>query len=212
MQITDDSGHQWTISGLLFDMDGTLIDSGHVVDRSWQRWAESVGVADRLEILYGRPSLATVQHCFPDADPQHLQHLHRQFDDIERADLEGIVPRPGAVELLAWITERRIPWSIVTSADAALATARLGASGIAAPHLVTCDDVAFGKPHPEPFLLGAQRIATPPSACLGVEDQPAGISSVRAAGCCSVGVWGVAGDITTPDLAGLLRLLQSAQS
>jgi sugar-phosphatase len=71
----------------------------------------------------------------------------------------------------------------VTSASRALAIVRLRAAGFAIPkHLVTASDIQHGKPHPEPYLRGAQSVAAPPAACVVIEDAPAGIQSGKAAG------------------------------
>jgi sugar-phosphatase len=196
------------IVGVLFDMDGTLIESGHVVDRVWAAWAKRFNVSDRLTILYGQPSIATVRECFPGEDEATISMLHRAADDMEATDVDGVHAKPGAKDLLARLEQHGIAWAIVTSADARLAHARLTAAGITPPALVTVDDVHFGKPHPEPYLLGASLIGVPIEHCLVVEDQPAGITSGRAAGAITAGVWGVTGDITVNSLHALNQQLQ----
>ena len=88
---------------------------------------------------------------------------------------------PGAVELVRAIPDRR--WGVVTSGRRHLATARLKLAGIPIPRvMVTAGDVADGKPHPEPYLKGAERLGVKPADCLVIEDAPAGIRSAHAGG------------------------------
>ncbi|MET0616794.1 MAG: HAD-IA family hydrolase, partial [Luteibacter sp.] len=96
-------------------------------------------------------------------------------------DVEGIVPIPGALELLAALPPDT--WTIVTSADTTLATGRLAAAGIVPPpRMVTGEMVTDGKPHPEGYLLGAKRMGAAPADCLVFEDAKAGIDAGLAAG------------------------------
>ena len=96
---------------------------------------------------------------------------------------------PGAAELFAAVpADRR---AIVTSGVRALALARIDAAGLPRPAvLVTFDDVAQGKPHPEPFLLAAQRLGVDAADCLAVEDAPPGLTAARAAGCTTLAIVG----------------------
>jgi len=99
----------------------------------------------------------------------------------EIADVEGVVPLPGAMELLQALPLER--WAIVTSCTRALASVRIGAAGLPKPkHLITATDVTHGKPDPEPYLAGARILAEPASECIVIEDAPAGIRAGKAAG------------------------------
>jgi sugar-phosphatase len=72
----------------------------------------------------------------------------------------------------------------VTSCTIDLAKARASTAGIVMPqHSVTFDQVTLGKPHPEPFLLGAERINIGPENCWGIEDAPGGVRAAKSAGC-----------------------------
>jgi sugar-phosphatase len=94
--------------------------------------------------------------------------------------VDGVVAYPGARELLA---DPGRPLAIVTSCTTALARARLRAADLPEPSvLVTADAIANGKPHPEPFLLGAERLGVAATECVVLEDAPAGIAAGRAAG------------------------------
>ena len=176
-------GHPF--AAVLFDMDGTLIDSTPVVVRSWIRWAQEHDVDPRrLQGFHGVPAAAIVAELLPD-------HRHetavRRITELELADTDGIEVLPGAAEALAALAPEHS--AIATSCTAPLAAARIEASGLLAPTvLVTADDVERGKPHPDPFLLAAQRLGVDPTQCLVVEDAPGGLAAARAAGCATLAV------------------------
>lgn len=175
---------------LLFDMDGTLVDSRVVVEKIWKRWCDEHGVDWHyvLPRLHGVRMLDSVKmFAKPGMDVQaEYERLYRE----ELEDVDGIVPIPGAVELLASLPAHT--WTIVTSADTALAEARLRAAGIAPPpRMVAGEMVRNGKPDPEGYLLGAQRMHAVAAECLVFEDAKAGIEAGLAAG---ARVLAIAGD------------------
>ena len=165
---------------LLFDMDGVLIDSTPAVARVWRKWAiaHNLDPAEVVAKAHGRPSIVTVREYLPHADAVAENRL------VERAeieDLNGVVPLPGARELLMNLPANR--WTIVTSSTRPLAEVRLKAAGLSIPQeLVTSSDVVKGKPHPEPYIKAATTLGFPPSDCVVVEDVPAGIRAGKAAG------------------------------
>jgi sugar-phosphatase len=165
---------------LLFDMDGVLINSTPAVARVWARWAMERGFNPEEVVAraHGRPSLTTVKEYLPDADHDAE---NREVERREIADLEGVVPLPGALELLSSLPADR--WTIVTSCTRALAEVRIRAAGLPLPRkLVTSNDITNGKPHPDPYLKGASKLGFSPSDCVVVEDVPAGVRSGKAAG------------------------------
>ena len=164
---------------LLFDMDGVLIDSTPAVARVWWNWAlaHHFNPEEVVSRAHGRPSISTVREYLPSAD---LEAENRIVERMEMEDLEGVVPLPGARELLASLPVER--WTIVTSSTRPLAEVRLRAAGLAIPTtLVTSSDVVSGKPHPEPYLKAAAVLQIPPQNCVVVEDVPAGIRAGKAA-------------------------------
>ena len=207
MEIRVDDGSTRTIRGVLFDMDGTIVDSGPSTERTWSQWAERMGVADRLVILHGQPAIETVRLLFPDADPDELAALCADQTVAERSDLDDVIAMSGAHDLFSFLEESGIPWAVVTSADLLLAQARLGAAGITPPILVTCEDITFGKPHPEPFLLGASLIGIDIAECVVVEDAPAGVAAGLASGAVTAALNGHAAPVSIRDLAHLHELL-----
>jgi sugar-phosphatase len=177
--------HGRLFAAVVFDMDGTLIDSTAVVVRSWLRWAQEHEVDPRrLQGFHGVPAAAIVAELLP--APRHESAV-RRITELELADTAGIDVLPGAAEALAALAPDRC--AIATSCTAPLAAARIEASGLRAPRvLVTADDVERGKPHPDPFLLAAERLGVDPADCLVVEDAPGGLASAHAAGCSTLAV------------------------
>lgn len=169
---------------VIFDNDGTLIDSTPAVDRSWARWTAERGIPpERLRGFHGVPAAAIATELVPAAE---LAEAVARIHQIELADLDDVRPLPGAEAALAALGDR---CAIATSATEALALARLRVAGLRRPAvLVTADDVRRGKPDPEPYLLAARLLGADPAGCLVVEDAPSGITSAGAAGCATLAV------------------------
>lgn len=167
-------------AALLFDLDGVLINSTPAVARVWRRWALEHGF-DPEEVVgraHGRPSLTTVREYLPNADHEAE---NCEVERREIADLDGVVPLPGALELLASLPANR--WTIVTSCTRALAEVRIKAAGLPLPEkMITSNDITMGKPHPEPYLKGAAVLGFPAGQCVVFEDVPAGVRSGKGAG------------------------------
>jgi sugar-phosphatase len=170
---------------VIFDMDGTLIDSTPAVDRAWTRWAVEHGLT-RADLAghHGVPSAGVVRKVLP---PELHESAIARINVLELEDTEGIVVLPGAAEALASLTTAKN--AIATSCTIPLAKARIDAAQLVPPSvLVTADDVARGKPAPDPFLEAARRLGVDPRRCLVVEDAPAGLEAARAAGCFTLAV------------------------
>jgi sugar-phosphatase len=189
-------------------MDGVLVDSRPVVERTWRRWAarHNLSADAMLKIAHGRRTRDTLRILAPElATDSEVAWL----DAAELETVEGILPVPGAAALLASLPPSR--WTIVTSAGRALAALRLGVIGIAVPeHAVTAEEIQRGKPAPEGYLLAAERLGARPADCLVIEDAPPGIQAGRAAGAHVVAVEtthpreALAGaDFVVPDLRAL---------
>jgi sugar-phosphatase len=166
--------------GVLFDLDGVLVDSTPAVARVWAKWAAKHGfVADEVvRQAHGRPSIATIRDLLPDADAE-AENCEVERGEIE--DVDGVIPLPGALEVLRTLPQDR--WTIATSCTRRLAEVRIRAAGLPLPkHMITSTDVQHGKPHPEPYLKAAQILSFAPADCIVVEDAPAGIRAGQAAG------------------------------
>jgi len=167
-------------AALLFDMDGVLINSTPAVARVWRRWAIERGFNPEEVVAraHGRPSLTTVREYLPNADHEAE---NKEVERREIEDLEGVIPLPGALELLASLPPDR--WTIVTSCTRPLAEVRIKAAGLPLPKkLITSNDITHGKPDPEPYLKGAAILGFPSAECIVLEDVPAGVRSGKSAG------------------------------
>ncbi len=175
-----------TCDAILFDLDGVLIDSSACIARNWAVWAAPHGIAVDaiMRVAHGVRSIETIRAVAPHLDAQAEAD---RLTALEVADTDGVVAMPGAHALLASLPDGA--WTIVTSGGRDLAAARLAAVGLPIPaQIVTADDVTQGKPAPEPYLLGAQRLGIAPERCLVVEDAPAGIEAGRSAGIRVLGI------------------------
>ncbi|MFE5617469.1 HAD-IA family hydrolase [Streptomyces sp. NPDC056470] len=178
-----------TTRALLLDMDGTLVNSDAVVERCWRRWAERHGLDpdEALKVVHGRQGYATMAALLPDRPMEQNHADNRVMLAEETADLDGVVPVPGAPAFMAALVG--LPHALVTSADEKLAQARMGAAGLRMPVTrVTAELVGASKPDPEGFLKGAAELGFDPADCVVFEDSEAGIQAGRAAGMRVVGV------------------------
>ncbi len=196
------------IRAVLFDMDGTLVNSDAAVQRAWTTWAGEHGVdaAEAIALSHGSPSGPTIRKLLSHHDEAALAVALARQMELQYDDLSDVVASPGAVELLDVLAARNVPWAVVTSADVRLARGRLGAAGIVAPVLVTVDDIAAGKPHPEGYLRAAELLGVPPGQCLVVEDADVGLAAARAAGAHTAALRGLDGDLRIGTLADLIPL------
>src|SRR6266478_7805163 len=166
--------------GILFDLDGVLVDSTPAVARVWTMWARKHGF-DPDEVVrqaHGKPSIATIRELLPHADHDAE---NREVERGEIEDVDGVIPLPGALEILHAIPPDR--WAIATSCTRTLAEVRIRAAGLPLPkNLITSTDVHLGKPDPEPYVNAAKVLGFAPADCIVVEDAPAGIRAGKAAG------------------------------
>ncbi len=165
---------------ILFDLDGTLIDSATRVQRLWVEWSKRRGIDTELllEIMHGRPAAETIRLAAPHLS---VQDEFQALEAEEIADMEGVSPYPSAKELLGQLSTRQ--WAIVTSGTRRVAEARMRHVGLPKPEVfITVDDVKDGKPAPEGYLLAASRLQVKPSECVVIEDAPAGIQAGKSAG------------------------------
>ncbi len=176
------------VRGILFDLDGVLVDSTACVERTWRGWAQDRGLdADAVvEYAHGRRAAEAIAHLAPDLiAADEVATLVRR----EAVESRGVYPIAGAATLLERLPHAR--WAIVTSGVRSVATFRIALGGIPTPGVVvTADDVRRGKPDPEGYLRAAALLGLPPADCVVVEDAPAGLAAARAAGMHTIGVSG----------------------
>jgi mannitol-1-/sugar-/sorbitol-6-phosphatase len=167
-------------AGVLFDLDGVLVDSTPAVVRVWSSWAIEHGLdpQETVRQAHGRPSIATLRDLLPNADPEK-ENLEVERREI--ADVDGVVPLPGVMDLLAKLPQDK--WTIVTSCTRALALVRIQTAQLPLPKvLTTSQDVKDGKPAPEPYLRGAATLGLMAGDCVVIEDASAGVRAGKAAG------------------------------
>ena len=174
-----------SFDAVVFDLDGTLINSHVAMVRSYERWADEFGISiERLPAQLGMPSAAVAAALLP---PEQLAAATERIEVLEVTDVEGVVAMPGAKEAFEFLPMHMV--AIATSCTADLMRARLGESKLPFPEvIVTRDQVAEGKPAADTFLLAVQRLGVDPARTLVVEDAPAGIAAARAAGCMVLGI------------------------
>ena len=198
------------IQGLLFDMDGLMLDTEKLLARFWMQAAHEAGFPMTLEQVLGIRSLAAVY-----AKP-HLQGIFGQDFDYERIRARrreltaqyiaehGLEKKPGLDALLAYLrqTGRRI--AVATATDRERTSDFLGRIGVLDffDTFVCGDMVQLGKPDPEIYLTACKVLQLPPAQCMALEDSPNGIRSAHAAGCKAVMI----PDLSQPD-EGLQPLL-----
>jgi sugar-phosphatase len=182
-----DSGHPRVLAcdAVLFDMDGTLVNSNACVEAVWRAWAarHRLDADALLQDAHGRQNQETILRFAPHLNtPSEHARLERAAEDCR-----DVVAVAGAHALLRALASER--WAVVTSAWQRLAEIRLGCAGLPLPRvLITADQVSRSKPDPEGYLVAAERLGVPPAACVVVEDAPAGIEAGLAAGMRVVGV------------------------
>jgi sugar-phosphatase len=172
-----------TCDALLFDLDGVLVDSTACVEGTWRQWAIRHGLdADAIvRMAHGRRAIDTVRLAAPHLDDAGVEAEVAALSAHEARETAGLLEAPGAAALLRSLPPNR--WAVVTSGVRAVAEHRLRHVGLPVPPILVCaDEVVHGKPHPEGYLTAAARLGISPSACLVVEDAPAGLAAAHAAG------------------------------
>ncbi|BEJ17184.1 hypothetical protein CspHIS471_0605850 [Cutaneotrichosporon sp. HIS471] len=210
-QTTTPNTNSVTVDGLLFDMDGTLLDSTPAVVATWEQYARefNLDLEHVLKTSHGQRTVDNMQIFCKITEPEALAREVVRFETIivdeaqrlEDEGKQGLVVLPGVVDMLKKLNTATKPvWAIVTSATNKYASRALTASHIQYPALVTADDVKLGKPHPEPYLAGAKKLGLDPKRCIVVEDAPTGIKSGVA---CGAKVLAVCTSHTREELEGL---------
>ncbi|MGW5414617.1 HAD-IA family hydrolase [Actinomadura geliboluensis] len=167
-------------AAVLFDVDGTLVDSTPLVERAARAWAAEYGIDpdEFLSDAHGRRTSDRVADFLP---PDQVADATARLDALESTGTDGITALPGAVDLLTAMNG--LPHAFVTSMDRAQLKLRTTVADVPLPPVVvTAEDVPAGKPDPSGYLQAAAHLGVDPSTCVVIEDAPAGIAAGRAAG------------------------------
>jgi HAD superfamily hydrolase (TIGR01509 family) len=181
-------------AAVLFDMDGTLVDTEPywmqceraLVEAHGGQWSDEQALS-----LVGNPLLVSAdyirRHGRVDLPPEEIVEI--LLDGVVARVRSEIPWQPGARELLAALAAAGVPCALVTMSYARLADAVLaGLPAETFAAVVTGDQVTHGKPHPEPYLTAAGALGVDARACVAIEDSVTGLASAEAAGCVTVGV------------------------
>ncbi|XVQ12293.1 HAD family hydrolase [Spirillospora sp. CA-255316] len=182
------------LSGAVFDLDGTLIDTEPRNRVMWTWLFDEHGAAHDPALIAsfagrrGREVLAELLHLFPG---RTVEELYQQAISYEHGPGAPVVAQvPGAADLVRALHREGVPLGVATSGQRRYAEGLLAELGLREcfAAVVTADDVTTGKPDPEGFLAACAGLGVPPERAVGFEDAPAGVAAVKAAGMTCVGV------------------------
>ncbi|HEY2044344.1 MAG TPA: HAD family phosphatase [Jatrophihabitans sp.] len=188
-QLTDLTSKPLALAAVLWDLDGTLVDTEPYWIAAEYRLVESFGGEwndTHAHALVGNPLLVSAeyirQHGGVDLSPEEI--VQRLLDEVVIQTRQHTSWMPGARSLLAELAAAEVPCAMVTMSYQSLARAVADQLPDGTfQTLVTGDQLANGKPHPEAYLTAAARLGVDPAACVAIEDSPTGVASAEAAGC-----------------------------
>ncbi|KAK5945762.1 DL-glycerol-3-phosphatase [Knufia obscura] len=179
-----------TVSGLLFDFDGTIIDSTEAIVKHWHILGDEMGVDPNviLATSHGRRSIDVIK--LYDPSRANWEYISKMEGRIPKEFGGDAVEIPGARKLLEKLDDLEAPWAVVTSGTRALVSGWLDVLKLAEPKtMVVAEDVENGKPDPACYLLGRSRLGLlDRSDLVVVEDAPSGIKAGKAAGLKVIGL------------------------
>jgi HAD superfamily hydrolase (TIGR01509 family) len=184
------------VRGLIFDLDGTLVDTVYAHVFTWHRALAEAGlpieswrIHRKIGMSGGLFTRAVAREVGRDLEPQETEAIQRRHGQLFRELLPDRPALPGAVELLRYLREQEIPHGIATSGRRPEIDASLAALGVGADTVVVeRGDVARAKPEPDLFIACQQRLGVPADQCYVVGDAVWDLLAARRAGMLSVGV------------------------
>lgn len=170
------------IKAVLFDLDGTLVESTGLIGDILSQWALAQGLDVQFVLNYshGKRTIDIVRHFIQDEKvDEHYHALTQQFLDVT-VHTKSITH---AAEFIGQLKQNNIPWMVVSSSERILIEARMAAAQLPfAQHVVAAEDIQKGKPDPEGYLKAAEMLNIPIQSCVIFEDSSSGIEAARSAG------------------------------
>ncbi|MCF2856625.1 HAD-IA family hydrolase [Pseudoalteromonas sp. SMS1] len=169
--------------GVIFDMDGTLVDSDQAIAKAILPWCELHDLELDKVLTAGRGMR------FADFIKRFVPHLDirneaQNLEKTEETFAEHVIEVAGAGRFISYLCDMSLPWILATSADLDNAISRMQTCQLPIPKdMVTAQDVKKGKPDPEPFILAAKKLGLSTQACVVFEDSDAGVTGALEAGC-----------------------------
>jgi HAD superfamily hydrolase (TIGR01509 family) len=182
------------IRGIVFDMDGVLIDSHPVHRAAWREFMRSLSVhvsdRDLAFILEGGTRTDILRHFLGDLPQVELIEYGRRKDEIFRSLEHQIRPAPGILTFLRDLERLELARAVATSASEIRTSSTIERMGLGGyfDAVITAADVAVGKPDPTVYQLACERMNVSPGNALAFDDAPAGVLAARSAGLRCVGV------------------------
>jgi beta-phosphoglucomutase len=182
------------LSGVIFDMDGVLIDSHPIHKRAWEKFFASLGLAvcgNELDfVLDGRKKEDILRHFLGELKPAEIQEFGRQKEMLFREEASNIEPVEGALDLLEELSSAAIPIALASCGSRSRINFILRELAIQNRFaaVVTGDDVQFGKPSPDIFAKATSLLGISCSDLLVCEDAVSGVRAARAAGIRCLGI------------------------
>lgn len=182
--------------GALFDWDGVIIDSARQHEASWEMLAREIErplPKGHFKLGFGRKNEAIIADILKwTNESRRIATLSRRKEEIYRELViaEGTEPLPGVKEFLLRLREAGVPCAIGSSTHRANIETIFAITGLARffSHVVSAEDVRAGKPDPQVFLLGAERIGREPARCIVFEDALPGLQAAQEGGMRAVAV------------------------
>jgi len=187
-------GQSGELLGVLFDMDGLLVDTEplwfEVESGVMARLGGSWGPADQQALVGGSLNKSLDYLLDKATRPASRDTVARWMVEgmVELLTTRPVPVLPGARELIAEVAAAGVPYGLVTSSERPVMEAVLARLEVTFPVTVCGDDVSHSKPDPEPYLLAAAKVGADPRQCVALEDSPNGVAAAEAAGCMTVAV------------------------
>ena len=204
------------VLGVLFDLDGVVIDSESLYTRFWMAAAGDLGFPmtreQALQMRSLNPGLARskIESFFGKEADYAAIRAHRIELMNAHVEAHGVDEKPGIRALLALLKEKNIPCAITSSTAVPVIRQHLGRLGLLEGFTALCSgkDVPRGKPAPDTYLAGAAALGLKPENCLAIEDSPTGVEAAWRAGCRTI----IVPDQDQPDEVTLSRCFARADS